>query len=63
MKTESTSFTVKDILSIEVSLALGCTEPVAIALSAAASALLLPDRDPFSFLHGAASSMRMAFGN
>jgi L-cysteine desulfidase len=45
MKSESTSFTVKDILSIEVALALGCTEPVAIALSAAAAASLLPDRD------------------
>lgn len=35
-------FTVKDILEMEVTLALGCTEPVAIALGAAAAATLLP---------------------
>ena len=39
------SFTVKDILKMEVALALGCTEPVAIALSAAAAATLLPSRN------------------
>ena len=38
------TFTVKDILEMEVSLALGCTEPVAIALGAAAAATLLPDK-------------------
>ena len=38
------SFSVKDILKLEVSPALGCTEPVAIALGAAAAAELLPDR-------------------
>ncbi len=39
------TFTVKDILAMEVTLALGCTEPVAIALGAAAAATLLPTRD------------------
>ncbi len=38
-------FTVKDILEMEVTLALGCTEPVAIALGAAAAATLLPVRE------------------
>ena len=37
-------FTVKDILKMEVALALGCTEPVAIALGAAAAATLLSSR-------------------
>ncbi|WP_041277565.1 L-cysteine desulfidase family protein [Desulfotalea psychrophila] len=35
-------FSVKNILEMEVCLALGCTEPVAIALGAAAAATLLP---------------------
>lgn len=48
MSSESTSFKVKDILAVEVALALGCTEPVAIALSPAAAASLLPDSDPES---------------
>ncbi|MFW2366592.1 MAG: serine dehydratase subunit alpha family protein [Desulforhopalus sp.] len=39
------TFTVKDILEMEVTLALGCTEPVAIALGAAAAATLLPERE------------------
>lgn len=39
-------FTVKDILAMEVTLALGCTEPVAVALAAAAAATMLPgDRE------------------
>jgi L-cysteine desulfidase len=38
-------FTVKDILEMEVTLALGCTEPVAIALGAAAAATLLPKKE------------------
>ena len=38
-------FTVKDILEMEVTLALGCTEPVAIALGAAAAATLLPSKE------------------
>lgn len=39
-------FTAKDILQMEVTLALGCTEPVAVALGAAAAASLLPNRQP-----------------
>lgn len=38
-------FTVKDILEMEVTLALGCTEPVAIALGSAAAATLLKNKD------------------
>jgi L-cysteine desulfidase len=38
------SFSVKDILKLEVAPALGCTEPVAIALGAAAAVSLFPDR-------------------
>jgi len=39
-------FTVKDILQMEVTLALGCTEPVAVALGAAAAASLLVEGQP-----------------
>lgn len=38
-------FTVKDILNLQVAPALGCTEPVAIALGAAAALSLLPGDD------------------
>lgn len=38
-------FTVKDVLTIQVAPALGCTEPVAIALGAAAAMSLLPGND------------------
>jgi L-cysteine desulfidase len=38
-------FTVKDILKLEVALAFGCTEPVAIALGAAAAASLLQEKE------------------
>lgn len=39
------SFTVKDILNIEVAPALGCTEPAAIALGGAAAASVLPGKE------------------
>jgi len=38
-------FTVKDVLNLQVAPALGCTEPVAIALGAAAAMSLLPGDD------------------
>ncbi len=38
-------FTVKDVLNLQVAPALGCTEPVAIALGAAAAMSLLPGND------------------
>jgi L-cysteine desulfidase len=38
------SFCVKDILRAQVAPALGCTEPVAVALAAAAAAGVLPGR-------------------
>ena len=44
MSRSKVKFTVKDILRLEVAPALGCTEPVAIALGAAAAAAMLPDR-------------------
>jgi len=39
------SYTIKDILHAEVVPALGCTEPAAVALCAAAAVTLLPNRD------------------
>ncbi len=39
------TYTLKDILHLEVGPALGCTEPVAIALCAAAAVSVLPGRD------------------
>ncbi len=39
------AYTVKDVLAIEVAPALGCTEPSAVALSAAAAASLLPEKN------------------
>lgn len=39
------SFTIKELLSLEVAPALGCTDPIALALGAAAAAGLLPDRE------------------
>jgi L-cysteine desulfidase len=38
------SYSIKDILGMEVAPALGCTEPIAVALAAAAAASLLPER-------------------
>lgn len=46
MPTSRLPFSIKDILNLEVAPALGCTEPVAIALGAAAAAALLGDAAP-----------------
>jgi L-cysteine desulfidase len=59
-------YTVKDILRIQVAPALGCTEPVAIALGAAAAVSILPGRkidsieiwvDPNIYKNGLAASI------
>lgn len=64
-------FTVKDILNMEVAPALGCTEPVAVALSAAVAASLLPDKkveaidvdvDPNIYKNGFAVTIPGTFG-
>jgi L-cysteine desulfidase len=66
MSRSPVSFSIKDILSLEVAPALGCTEPVAIALGAAAAAALLgcaaPDAievwvDPNIYKNGIAVSI------
>jgi L-cysteine desulfidase len=46
MTAPAAGYTIKDILRIEVAPALGCTEPSAVALSAAAAASLLAGRAP-----------------
>jgi L-cysteine desulfidase len=65
------SFTVKDVLSIQVAPALGCTEPVAVALGAAAAVSLLPGKgfdslevavDPNVYKNGLAVSIPGAGG-
>jgi len=65
------AYTIKDILRIEVAPALGCTEPAAVALCAAAAVNLLPDKkftsievsvDPNIFKNGMAVSIPGAGG-
>jgi L-cysteine desulfidase len=64
-------YSVKDILRLEVAPALGCTEPVAIALAAAAAASLLPGQpverlcvrlDPNVYKNGLAAAIPVMAG-
>ncbi len=64
------NYTIKDILSLEVAPALGCTEPTAVALCAAAAATLMKNPveeievwlDPNLYKHGMAVSIPGAAG-